>query len=57
MILGNKADLKDEKIVDEDVVKKYCDHRSMEYFEASAKTAENVNKAFVSLTKQMMKTL
>jgi Ras-related protein Rab-1A len=45
IILGNKADLK-EREVDSDEAQQFCDKLGLEYFETSAKTADNVDAIF-----------
>lgn len=59
MILGNKVDLKDERVVSEKDINKYIKrlNKSHEYdviyFETSAKTGENVDEAFSTFAKQL----
>eukprot|EP01017_Pseudomicrothorax_dubius_P014890 TRINITY_DN17392_c0_g1_i1.p1 TRINITY_DN17392_c0_g1~~TRINITY_DN17392_c0_g1_i1.p1 ORF type:complete len:154 (-),score=48.84 TRINITY_DN17392_c0_g1_i1:18-410(-) len=53
LLLGNKADIADKK-VDESVAKKYAQGKGMKFFEASAKTSENVYASFVELSKELM---
>lgn len=36
------------------ILKAYAQRRNMEFFECSAKTAEGVNKAFVSIAKKLI---
>lgn len=45
VILGNKADLENQK-VNEDEIKAWCDSYRYPYFETSAKEAQNVDEAF-----------
>ncbi len=51
VLLGNKNDLKDDKEVKDEEIQKYCNqHNSMHYFSVSAKTGENVEKAFIKIS-------
>jgi len=54
LLIGNKNDLNEEKMVSTDMGKKYADSKNMEHFEASAKTADCVNNAFLSLARKLM---
>ncbi|MFX1325754.1 MAG: Rab family GTPase [Promethearchaeota archaeon] len=55
VILGNKADLLLEvgEVINRDEPKKFAQEQQSIYIETSAKTGENVDKAFVELTKRM----
>ena len=59
IIIGNKTDLIPEigQIVDKGEVEKYAKNESCLYIETSAKTGENVEKAFLELTYLIMKKL
>ena len=49
-LLGNKSDLKNEKKVDDENIKKFCDKYSISSnFECSALTGENIEKVFSTL--------
>ncbi|MFX1573742.1 MAG: Rab family GTPase [Promethearchaeota archaeon] len=52
VIIGNKTDLIPEigQIIDRDEVEKYVKNKECLYIETSAKTGENVEKAFFDLT-------
>ena len=51
VLLGNKNDLKDSIEVKDEDIQKYCnEHNNMPYFSVSAKTGENVEKAFIKIT-------
>jgi small GTP-binding protein len=50
MLVGNKVDLNDERVVDYKDAKAYADKHNFQYFETSAKTKINVDKAFTKLT-------
>ncbi len=56
VIIGNKSDLMTEigQIIDRSVVEKYAHNENCTYFETSAKTGENVEKAFLELTQRMV---
>ena len=56
MLVGNKVDLNDERAVDYKEAKAYADKHSFQYFETSAKTKINVDKAFTKLTQTVYAT-
>ena len=57
VILGNKVDLISEigVVVDKDESKEYADKIGSTYIETSAKSGNNVQKAFVELTRMIVK--
>lgn len=59
VILGNKADLLAEvgEVINRDEPKKLAEEEESVYIETSAKSGENVDKAFVLLTQKMKKYL
>jgi len=54
LLIGNKSDLGETKQVSSETGKAYADSKNMEYFEASAKTADHVSSAFLSLARKLM---
>jgi small GTP-binding protein len=56
-IIGNKTDLIPEigQIIDRSAVEHYAQNEDCFYVETSAKTGENVEKAFLELTQRMVK--
>ena len=54
ILLGNKSDLKAQIVVSEEEGIDYAKENEMEFLKASAKTGENVEEAFKSLTKKML---
>ena len=47
MLVGNKADLNNERIVEYEEGKKYADDNKLKFIEVSALNGENVDKAFI----------
>ncbi|MHA1271235.1 MAG: Rab family GTPase [Candidatus Helarchaeota archaeon] len=46
LLIANKIDLEDERVVSEEEIKKKAEELNIPYIETSAKTGENVDKAF-----------
>ncbi len=57
VIIGNKTDLIPEigQIIDRSAAEQYAQNEDCFYIETSAKTGENVEKAFLELTQRMVK--
>lgn len=57
VILGNKTDLLPEigQIINRSEAERYAKNKDCFYIETSAKTGENVEKAFIELTQRMVK--
>lgn len=54
VLIGNKLDLTQPRVVDRELINDYCQKNGIEnYFEASAKTGENVHDIFKNLVKQL----
>jgi len=56
LLIGNKADLIDEKQVSEETAQKFADKLGIPFLETSAKTAANVDSAFLTMAKELIKT-
>jgi len=56
MLVGNKVDLNEERAVEYKDAKSYADKNNFQYFETSAKTKINVDKAFTKLTQTVYAT-
>lgn len=54
LLIGNKIDLNDKIKVKESEAKEYAEKNSMEFIFTSAKTGENVEKAFKELVKTVL---
>ena len=54
LLIGNKIDLSDKQKVEESEVKEYAEKNSTEFILTSAKTGENVEKAFKGLVKKIL---
>ncbi len=54
LLIGNKIDLSDKQKVEESEVKEYAEKNSTEFILTSAKTGENVEKAFKGLVKTIL---
>ena len=55
MMVGNKADLKDKRKVEEDKAQNYAKQMNMPFLETSAKTAANVEQAFERVARELIK--
>ena len=54
VLIGNKSDLVDERIISKEMIQEYCKKNEIEnYFETSAKTGENVHEIFQLLVKKL----
>ena len=49
ILIGNKLDLKDERIVAIDVAKQFAEKNNLKYIETSAKDGTNVNESFQAI--------
>ena len=55
LLIGNKSDqLESEVRVDSSKAKLYAQSKNMEFFEASAKTADQVSQSFLTLSRKLM---
>lgn len=50
MLVGNKVDMEDKRVVPRDVAQKLAAEHSIPYFETSAKNNQGVEEAFLALT-------
>ena len=53
LLIGNKSDLSDKRVVDYITAKQYADSVNMPFIETSAKCAANVEQAFVIMASQL----
>jgi Ras-related protein Rab-1A len=54
VLVGNKADLADERQVETDAAQKFSERLGITFFETSAKTAANVKEVFLGMAKQLL---
>ena len=54
ILVGNKADLIEERKVDQDCAERYADKKEMQYYETSAKNGNNVDKVFRELAELIL---
>ncbi|XP_028399435.1 ras-related protein Rab-27A-like isoform X2 [Dendronephthya gigantea] len=55
VLLGNKADLQESRVVDSNEARNVAENLGLKYFETSAATGQNVNEAVESLLDQVMR--
>ena len=55
MVVGNKSDLSDERVVETSTAQEYWDNEGMGYIETSARDNTNVEDAFRSLATAALK--
>ncbi|TFY82289.1 hypothetical protein EWM64_g1720 [Hericium alpestre] len=53
LLVGNKSDLTSKKVVEYSVAKEFADQLSIPFLETSAKSATNVEQAFLTMAKQI----
>ena len=53
LLVGNKADLAEKRVVDFNEAKEFADSLRIPFLETSAKSAQNVEEAFMTMTKQI----
>ncbi|KAI0689823.1 GTP-binding protein ypt1 [Cytidiella melzeri] len=53
LLVGNKADLEERRVVQQDVAKEFASHLSIPLLETSAKTSAGVEEAFLAMAKQI----
>ena len=51
VIIGNKIDLEDERVVPKERLQKFCSERNIQGFEVSAKIGKNLSESFEALAK------
>ena len=55
ILVGNKCDMESDRKVTVEQGKDFADQYGMKFFETSAKNSINVNEAFITMTKEVMK--
>ncbi|AQZ15221.1 YPT1 (YFL038C) [Zygosaccharomyces parabailii] len=53
LLVGNKCDLKDKRVVEYDVAKEFADANNMPFIETSALDSTNVEEAFLTMARQI----
>ncbi|ODQ79539.1 hypothetical protein BABINDRAFT_161929 [Babjeviella inositovora NRRL Y-12698] len=53
LLVGNKSDLTDKKVVDYAVAKEFCESLDMPFLETSALSSTNVEQAFFTMARQI----
>jgi len=53
LLVGNKSDLNTKKVVDYSTAKEYADHLKIPFIETSAKSASNVEQAFMTMAAEI----
>ena len=55
VLIGNKKDLEDERLIEEQTARDFANKFNLKFFETSSKTGENVNLAFEELVNEVVK--
>jgi Ras-related protein Rab-1A len=55
ILIGNKSDLKNERIITEDEIDDFAKLNKIKYFETSAKNGENIDESFLFIADKLMK--
>ena len=55
ILIGNKSDLKNERIITEDEIDDFVKLNKIKYFETSAKNGENIDECFLFIAEKLMK--
>lgn len=55
LLVGNKADRTDDKVVTEEQAKEFADELGIAFLETSAKSAKNVEEAFLTVAGELVK--
>lgn len=53
LLVGNKNDMTSKKVVDTETAKEFADSLNIKFLETSAKTAENVEAAFLAMAAEI----
>lgn len=53
LIVGNKADMQTSRVVDFNTARAFADSLQIPFLETSAKTAQNVEKAFNTMAREI----
>ena len=54
LIIGNKNDLNEERVVDKNIAMEYAKEEKIDYLETSSKTGDNIQKAISLLCEKVL---
>ena len=54
LIIGNKNDLEEQRVVDKNIALEYAKEEKLDYIETSSKTGDNIQKAITMICEKIL---